>query len=90
MEEPLVDYDETDYRSERTWALAADGVRVPISVVYRIDAVQHNGTDPLLMEVYGAYEHSLNPSFSSKRISLLRRGVVYAIAHVRGGGELGR
>jgi len=90
MESVLGGYDATHYKSERTWALADDGTRIPISVVFRKDAIRRNGADPLLLEVYGAYERSLNPSFSSERLSLLQRGFVYAIAHVRGGGEMGR
>ena len=90
MEPVLGGYDAAEYRSERTWATASDGTRIPISVVYKMGSVRRNGTDPLLLEVYGAHERSLNPSFSSERLSLLQRGFVYAIAHVRGGGEMGR
>lgn len=90
MEQILGGYDEKDYRSERTWAVARDGTRILISLVYKINAVRHDGSDPLLLEVYGAHEKSLNPSFSNARLSLLEYGVVYAIAHIRGGGEMGR
>jgi oligopeptidase B len=83
-------YDPAEYASEREWATAPDGTKVPISLVWRIDAVTRDGTGPALLYGYGSYEHSRDPSFSSARLSLLDRGVVYAVAHVRGGGELGR
>ncbi len=77
------------YVSERVWATAPDGERVPISVVYRSD-VQIDGRAPCLLYGYGSYESSMDPSFSSLRLNLLDRGFVYAIAHIRGGGEMGR
>ncbi|TMM19679.1 MAG: S9 family peptidase [Actinobacteria bacterium] len=82
-------YDPARYRTERAWATADDGTRVPMSLVYREDRVRDGGA-PALLYGYGAYEHSLDPFFSSLRLSMLDRGFVYAIAHVRGGGELGR
>lgn len=82
-------YDPLRYRSERLWATAPDGVRVPMSVVRRVD-VPADGTAPALLYGYGSYEVSVDPAFSSLRLSLLDRGVVFAVAHVRGGGELGR
>jgi len=82
-------YDPTQYSTERHWALQPDGTKVPISIVYRRHAPRH-GTAPCLLYGYGAYEHSIDPVFSSLRLSLLERGFVFAIAHVRGGGELGR
>lgn len=82
-------YDPDRYRSERLWATSADGTRVPVSIVRRRD-VEPDGRAPCLVYGYGAYEHSVDPVFSSIRLSLLDRGVVCAIAHVRGGGELGR
>src|SRR5207302_10899689 len=82
-------YDPARYRTERTWATAEDGTRVPMSLVYRRDRPR-DGRGPALLYGYGAYEHSLDPLFSSLRLSMLDRGFVYAIAHVRGGGELGR
>jgi oligopeptidase B len=82
-------YDPSAYRTERLWATAPDGMQVPVSVVRRAD-VAADGTAPCLLYGYGAYEHSIDPGFSSIRLSLLDRGVVFAIAHVRGGGELGR
>jgi oligopeptidase B len=87
--QPVRGYDATRLRTERIWAVAADGVRVPISVVARTD-VALDGSAPCLLEGYGSYEFSIDPTFSTLRLNLLERGVVYAIAHVRGGGELGR
>jgi oligopeptidase B len=81
-------YDPGAYRTYRLWADAGDGVGVPISVVHRVDLSP--GPAPCVLTGYGAYEYSLDPTFSSLRLSLLDRGFVLAIAHVRGGGELGR
>ena len=77
------------YVQERTWATADDGTEVPISVVRRAD-VPLDGIAPVLLYGYGSYEISMDPTFAVSRLSLLDRGIVYAIAHVRGGGELGR
>jgi oligopeptidase B len=82
-------YDPADYEQFREWATAADGTRVPISIVAR-KGVKRDGTAPALIYGYGSYEHSIDPYFSIPRLSLLDRGVVFAIAHVRGGGEMGR
>jgi oligopeptidase B len=82
-------FDPSDYRSEHLWAEVRDGTRVPVSVVYRKDCLL-DGSAPLLQYGYGAYGLSMDPEFSSARLSLLDRGFVYAIAHVRGGQELGR
>ncbi|MDT4994558.1 MAG: oligopeptidase [Actinoplanes sp.] len=82
-------YDPAEYEQFREWAPADDGTRVPISIVCR-KGTPRNGTAPLLLYGYGSYEHSIDPYFSIARLSLLDRGVVYAIAHVRGGGEMGR
>ena len=82
-------YDAALYNSERLWALAGDGTLIPISLVYRRD-LSHTGENPLLLYAYGSYGMSLDPSFSFLRLSLLDRGFVYAIAHVRGGQEMGR
>ena len=82
-------YDPARYVQERSWATAPDGARVPISVVRRAD-VPLDGSAPALLYGYGSYEISIDPTFSVSRLSLLDRGVVFAIAHVRGGGELGR
>jgi len=89
-EDPVLGgYDRSRYATERQWATAADGTRVPISLVYRRDTPR-DGSAPALLYGYGSYEVSTEPSFSVPRLSLLDRGVVYAIAHVRGGGEMGR
>jgi oligopeptidase B len=82
-------YDPDDYQQFREWAVADDGTRVPISLVAR-KGTPRNGTAPLVLYGYGSYEHSIDPYFSIARLSLLDRGVVFAIAHVRGGGEMGR
>jgi oligopeptidase B len=87
--EVLGGYDPSRYVTERTWATASDGARVPISLVYRAPLVK-DGTRPLLLYGYGSYGLSTDPTFSSTNISLLDRGVIYAIAHVRGGQEMGR
>jgi oligopeptidase B len=81
-------YDASQYRSERIFAKAPDGVEVPISLVYR-KGFELNGVSPLLLYGYGAYGHSIDPRFSSDRLSLLDRGFVFAIAHIRGGAEMG-
>jgi len=84
-------YDPALYEQRREWAVAEDGTRVPISLVYRRDLVSP-GERPAPLELYGygSYEHSIDPAFSIARLSLLDRGVVFAVAHVRGGGEMGR
>ena len=82
-------YDPSGYETARLWATAADGTRVPISMVHR-RGLALDGTNPALLYGYGSYEMSRDPTFSSIRLNLLDRGFVYAIAHVRGGGELGR
>lgn len=82
-------FNSDDYGTELLWATARDGARVPVSIVYRRDA-RRAGPAPLLQYAYGAYGLSMDPVFSSPRLSLLDRGFVYAIAHVRGGQELGR
>jgi oligopeptidase B len=81
-------YDASQYQSERIFATAPDGVEVPISLVYR-RGFEKNGQSSLLLYAYGSYGHSIDPGFSSERLSLLDRGFVFAIAHVRGGAELG-
>jgi oligopeptidase B len=85
----LGDYDPTQYEQRREWATAADGTRVPMSLVYPAGA-EPDGSHPGMLTAYGSYEISSDPYFSVARLSLLERGFVYAIAHVRGGGELGR
>jgi oligopeptidase B len=86
----LGDYHPERYEQRREWASAPDGTRVPISLVYRKDLVAPGTPAPLELYGYGSYESSIDPAFSVARLSLLDRGVVFAIAHVRGGGELGR
>ncbi len=85
----LGDFDPTRYESVREWATAADGTRIPISLVRRVGTAQ-DGSAPCVLSGYGAYEYSLDPYFSIARLCLLDRGVVVGLAHVRGGGELGR
>jgi oligopeptidase B len=83
------EYDPADYEQQREWATAADGTQVPMSLVWR-RGTPRDGTAPVLLYGYGSYEISIDPSFSIPRLSLLDRGFVFAIAHVRGGGEMGR
>jgi oligopeptidase B len=82
-------YDPTLYRSERVYAVAPDGTKVPVSLVYKKD-LKLDGRRPLLLNAYGSYGIPSNVTFSSARLSLLDRGVVYATAHIRGGGDLGK
>ncbi len=82
-------YDPDDYEQHREWATAADGTKVPISVVCR-KGTPRDGSAPAMLYGYGSYELSIDPSFSVARLSLLDRGMVFAVAHVRGGGEMGR
>jgi len=81
-------FDVSNYRSERLMATAADGTKIPISLVYR-NGARRDGSAPMLLYAYGSYGVSVAPTFSASRLPLLDRGVVYAIAHIRGGGELG-
>jgi oligopeptidase B len=83
-------FDPAAYATAREWAIAPDGTSVPLSLVWRPDATPASGPAPCLLYGYGAYEAPMDPWFSIARLSLLDRGVVFAIAHVRGGGELGR
>ena len=82
-------YDPENFEQYREWATAPDGTRVPISLVAK-KGTPRDGSAPCLLYGYGSYEHSIDPSFSIPRLSLLDRGFVFAIAHVRGGGEMGR
>jgi oligopeptidase B len=82
-------YDKTEYESKRLWATADDGAKVAISLVYK-KGVELNGKNPTLLYAYGSYGATIDPYFSSARLSLLDRGFVYAIAHIRGGQYLGR
>jgi oligopeptidase B len=81
-------FDRTNYTSERVFATASDGTKVPMSMVYR-KGVKLDGSAPLLLYAYGSYGISIPPTFSSSRLSLLDRGVIFVIGHIRGGGELG-
>ena len=81
-------YDPGQYESERLWATARDGVKVPISIVYK-KGFEKNGRGPLLLYGYGSYGYAMPDMFDSNRISLLDRGMAYAIAHIRGGNEMG-
>jgi len=82
-------FDKNNYIEERVWATARDGVKVPISMVYR-KGLEKNGKNPLLLYAYGSYGITMDTYFSSTRLSLLDRGFIYAIAHIRGGEDLGR
>ena len=82
-------FDADAYESRRLWATAADGTQVPISLVARREVLAAGAPAPLYLYGYGAYGESLDPWFSHARLSLLERGLTFAIAHVRGGGELG-
>ncbi len=88
QQEVLGGYDATQYQARRIWAVARDGTKVPISVVSK-KGVKLDGKAPLLLTAYGSYGASMSPRFSSGRLSLLDRGAVYALAYIRGGGELG-
>ncbi|MBM3814594.1 MAG: S9 family peptidase [Acidimicrobiia bacterium] len=87
--EVLGGFDSGQYQSERVYATAKDGTKIPISVVYR-KGVKRDSKAPMLLYAYGSYGASMPVSFSSNRVSLLDRGVVYALAHIRGGGDLGK
>jgi oligopeptidase B len=89
QQEVLGGFDPANYRSERIWATAKDGVKVPIGVVYR-KGVDPHGKNPLWLTAYGSYGSVTQDSFNSNRLSMLDRGVVFAIAHIRGGGEMGK
>ncbi|WP_378188256.1 S9 family peptidase [Aquimarina sp. W85] len=82
-------FDKNNYTSERVWATAIDGTKIPMSLVYR-KGLKMDGTNPVLQYGYGSYGATIDPYFSTARLSLLDRGFVYAIAHVRGGEYLGR
>ena len=82
-------FDRNNYQSERIWVTARDNTQIPVSLVYKKE-FKPNGKNPLLLYAYGSYGHSIDPYFSSSRLSLLDRGFSFAIAHVRGGQEMGR
>jgi oligopeptidase B len=87
--EVLGGFKKEDYASERVWATARDGAKIPVSIVYK-KGIKKDGTEPLLLYAYGSYGFSSYPSFNGNILSLLNRGFIYAIAHVRGGMEMGR
>ena len=88
-QQPVIGYDPSKYATERTWATARDGTRIPVSLVYR-KGFRKDGTAALLQYAYGSYGMSMDPGYSLTTTSLLDRGMVYAIAHIRGGMEMGR
>ncbi|HQZ73689.1 MAG TPA: S9 family peptidase [Chitinophagaceae bacterium] len=88
-QEVLGGFNKADYVTERVYATAKDGAKVPVSIVYK-KGTKKDGSAPLLLYAYGSYGASMDASFSSNRLSLLNRGFVYAIAHIRGGQEMGR
>ena len=89
QQEVVGGYNPDDYQTERLWATADDGTQVPMSIVYK-KGMKKDGSNPTLLYAYGSYGSSTNPTFSITRLSLLERGFVYAIAHIRGGQEMGR
>jgi oligopeptidase B len=89
QQEVLGGYDKSQYVSERVYAPAADGTMIPVSLVYR-KGMRRDGSTPLFLYAYGSYGATIPVSFSSNRLSLLDRGMVYALAHIRGGGDLGK
>jgi oligopeptidase B len=89
QDEVVGGYSSDDYFTERQWAKAQDGTMIPMSIVYK-KGLEKNGKNPCLLYAYGSYGISMSPYFSSIRLSLLDRGFVYAIAHIRGGQEMGR
>ncbi len=88
QQEVLGGYDAKNYEAKRIWAVARDGVKVPVSIVNK-KGVKFDGKAPMLLYAYGSYGASMAPTFSSSRLTLLDRGVIYALAYIRGGGELG-
>ncbi len=81
-------YDKAKYETQRLWAVARDGVKVPISLIMK-RGTKLDGSAPMLLYAYGSYGYSMTPTFSTARLSLVDRGMIYAIAHIRGGSELG-
>jgi oligopeptidase B len=88
QQEVLGGYDAKNYEAKRIWGVARDNTKVPISLVYK-KGTKFDGTAPMLLYAYGSYGASMAPTFSSNRLALLDRGVIYALAYIRGGGELG-
>ena len=89
QQEVVGGYKSEEYQTERIWAEATDGTKIPMSIVYK-KGLQKNGNNPTMLYGYGSYGASMDPTFSITRLSLLNRGFVYAIAHIRGGQEMGR
>jgi oligopeptidase B len=89
QQEVVGGYNPEDFQTERLWATADDGTKIPMSIVYK-KGLKKDGNNNTMLYAYGSYGSSTNPSFSSTRLSLLNRGFVYAIAHIRGGQEMGR
>lgn len=89
-QEVLGGYDKSKYETKRIWATADDGKKVAMSIVYRKDLIREDGPNPTLLYGYGSYGYTIDPSFSTVRLSLLDRGFVYAIAHIRGSQYMGR
>ena len=87
-QQDVYNYDRTQFESKRIWVPARDGVKVPVALVYR-KGTPMDGTAPMLLYAYGSYGASIDPTFSTTRLSLLDRGFIYALAGIRGGGELG-
>ena len=90
QQEVIGGYDASAYETKRLWATANDGTKVPVSIVYKKNMLRENGPNPTLLYGYGSYGITIDPSFSSVRLSLLDRGFVYAIAHIRGSQYMGR
>ncbi|MGI8639426.1 MAG: S9 family peptidase [Pyrinomonadaceae bacterium] len=88
QQEVLGGFDKTKYETRRVWAVARDGVKIPVSLVMK-KGTKLDGKSPMLLYAYGSYGYSTTPGFSSSRLSLVDRGMIYAIAHIRGGSELG-
>jgi oligopeptidase B len=89
-QEVLGGYEKSNYETKRIWATADDGKKVAMSIVYRKDLIREDGPNPTLLYGYGSYGYTIDPSFSTVRLSLLDRGFVYAIAHIRGSQYMGR
>ncbi|KAL6603402.1 hypothetical protein ACP70R_043763 [Stipagrostis hirtigluma subsp. patula] len=90
IDDVLGGFDASNYVTERKWAAAADGTQIPMSILYRKDLVKLDGSDSMLLCGYGSYEECIYPKFCVSRLSLVDRGFIYVIAHIRGGGEMGR
>jgi oligopeptidase B len=89
-QDKIAGYNLSKYESKRVWVTSRDSVLIPLSIVYRKDLFKHDGSNPLFLYAYGSYGFSTSPNFNQSVVSLLDRGFVYCIAHIRGGQELGR